>query len=239
MPKNTKNTSGKLHRVQKLMSNYGYCSRRKAEEIIQEGRVKVNNKPITIGDKATETDKIYVDGKLVNKERKVYFMFHKPVGCVTALKDDKYRTIMDFIRIKTRVFPIGRLDFNTSGLLLLTNDGDFANKIMHPRYEIKKTYLAGLFNPINDVKIKQIEEGVELNDGKTSPAKVKRLDEKHIEIMIHEGKNRIVRRILKKLDLNARFLKRIRIGKLNLGDLEEGDYQVLTQKEKKLVFESP
>ncbi|MBT4541218.1 rRNA pseudouridine synthase [Candidatus Woesearchaeota archaeon] len=225
------------HRVQKLLSNYGHCSRRNAEVLIEEGRVKVNGKVISIGDKASEKDRIHVDGKLVNKEKKVYLMFNKPVGCVTALKDDKYKTVVDFVKIKERVFPIGRLDYNTSGLLLLTNDGDFANNIMHPRYEIKKTYLAGLFNPINDEQIEEIEDGVELYDGITSPAKVRKIDPKHIEITIHEGKNRIVRRILKKLDLNARFLKRIRVGKLNLGDLREGKHRILTEKDKKLIFQ--
>ena len=124
-----------MHRVQKLLSNYGYCSRRKAEEIIKQGRVRVNDKLITIGDKASEEDKIYVDDKLVEKEKKVYLMFNKPVKCVTALNDNKFKTVMDYIKIKERVFPIGRLDYLTSGLLLLTNDGDFANKIMHPRYK--------------------------------------------------------------------------------------------------------
>ena len=126
-----------LHRVQKLMSNYGYCSRRKAEEIIQDGRVKVNGKPITIGDKATEEDEIMVDNKPIKKERKVYYMLNKPTKCVTALTDDKYETVMEHIKVKERVFPVGRLDYFTSGLLLFTNDGDFANKITHPSNEIK------------------------------------------------------------------------------------------------------
>ena len=126
------------HRIQKLMSNFGYCSRRRAEEIIQENRVKVNGKLITIGDKCKETDRISVDGIPIKKEIKVYLIFNKPPKCVTALKDEKYKTVMDYIKVKERVFPVGRLDFNTSGLLLLTNDGDFANKIMHPSNEIKK-----------------------------------------------------------------------------------------------------
>jgi 23S rRNA pseudouridine2605 synthase len=235
------------HRVQKLLSNYGYCSRRKAEVLIEEGRVKVNGKTISIGDKASKRDNISVDGKHVNKEQKVYIIFNKPIGCVTALKDDKYKTVIDIIKTKgsgmknkeinERIFPIGRLDYNTSGLLLLTNDGDFANSIMHPRYEIKKTYLAGLYNPINDKQVEEIEDGVELDDGITSPSKVRKIDEKHIEITIHEGKNRIVRRILKKLDLNARFLKRIRIGKLLLSDLKEGRFRMMNEKDKKLIFE--
>lgn len=225
-----------MHRVQKLLSNYGYCSRRKAEELIQEGRVKVNGKVISIGDKASEKDKLYVDNKRVEKQKKVYLMFNKPIGCVTALRDDKFKTVMDYIKIKERVFPIGRLDYKTEGLLLFTNDGDFANKIMHPRYEIKKTYLVGLGDEINQKQIDQMEKGMMLEDGKTSPAKVRKLDYRHVEITIHEGKNRVVRRMLKKLELRVRFLKRIRIGKLNLGDLEDCRYRDLTKKDIEEIF---
>jgi 23S rRNA pseudouridine2605 synthase len=224
------------HRVQKLLSNYGYCSRRKAEELIEDGRVKVNGKLITIGDKAKETDKIYVDDKLVTKDKKVYLMFHKPVGCVTALSDDKYKTITDFIKLKQRVFPIGRLDYNTSGLLLLTNDGDFANKIMHPRYEITKTYLAGVDKSFSDSDIAQIEKGIVLEDGKTSPAQVKKINSNTVEITIHEGKNRIVRRMLKELGYRVRFLHRVRIGQLNLADLEKGRHKPLSDAMKKKIF---
>jgi 23S rRNA pseudouridine2605 synthase len=225
------------HRVQKLLSNYGYCSRRKAEVLIEEGRVKVNNKLITIGDKATFTDKISVDDKPVFADKKIYLMFHKPIGCVTALTDDKYNTIKDFIKIKERVFPIGRLDFNTSGLLLLTNDGDFANKVMHPRYEIEKTYLAGVDDDINDKDIKEIEEGVILEDGKTAPAKVKKINSNTMEITIHEGKNRIIRRMLKELGFRVRFLHRVRIGQLTLANLEKGMYKPITPATMKKIFE--
>jgi 23S rRNA pseudouridine2605 synthase len=227
-----------MHRVQKLLSNYGYCSRRKAEELIQEGRVKVNGKVISIGDKASENDKIYVDNQTVRKQKKVYLMFNKPKSCVTALKDSMFDTVMDYINIEERVFPIGRLDYNTSGLLLFTNDGDFANKVMHPRYEIKKTYLAGLRNKIDEKQIDAIEKGVMLEDGKTSPAKVKKRNPNLIEIRIHEGKNRIVRRILKKLGLQIKFLRRIKIGKLDLGDLKEKSYRFLTEKDIKKIFSS-
>lgn len=214
-----------MHRVQKLLSNYGYCSRRKAEELIQDGRVMVNGKTITIGDKASEKDEISVDNKIINKEKKVYLVFNKPFGCVCALRDKKYKTVMSYIKIKERVFPVGRLDYNTEGLLLLTNDGDFANKIMHPRYEIKKTYLAELDKEINDKDISKIEEGVVLEDGKTSKSKVKRLHDKKVEITIHEGKNRIVRRIFKTLGYDVKKLKRIKIGNLKLGDLKPGEYK--------------
>ncbi len=221
-----------MHRVQKLLSNYGYCSRRKAEELIKQGRVKVNSELITIGDKASEDDKIYVNNKLINKERKIYLIFNKPTGCVTALKDPHYKTIMHYIKVRERVFSIGRLDFNTSGLLILTNDGDFANKIMHPRYEIKKTYLVEVNRPITEDSIRNIEKGVFLEDGKTSPAKVKKISQTIIEITIHEGKNKIIRRMMKKLRYNVKSLERIKIGNLGLKGLKPGKYRMLNNKEK-------
>ena len=214
-----------MHRVQKLLSNYGYCSRRDAEELIKEGRVKVNGKTITIGDKASETDRIYVDNKPVSREKNVYLIFNKPFGCVCALKDRKYFTIMEYIHVRERVFPVGRLDYNTEGLLILTNDGDFANKIMHPRYEIKKTYLVEIDTDIKDKDILKIERGVMLEDGKTSKSKVVKLSQTSIEITIHEGKNRIVRRIFKALGYNVKKLKRIKIGELELGNLKPGEYR--------------
>jgi len=217
------------------LSNYGYCSRRKAEEIIKQGRVRVNDKLITIGDKASEEDKIYVDDKLVEKEKKVYLMFNKPVKCVTALNDNKFKTVMDYIKIKERVFPIGRLDYLTSGLLLLTNDGDFANKIMHPRYEIKKTYRVEVDKKISGDSIKKIVEGIELEDGKTSPAKVKRIKDNIIEITIHEGKNRIIRRMIKALGYRMKSLERIKIGELGLSGLKPGKFEFFNGNDKKIL----
>ncbi len=224
-----------MHRVQKLLSNYGYCSRRKAEVLIEEGRVKVNNKLVTLGDKAKETDKIYVDDKLVNKQKTIYLMFNKPIRCVTALTDPKFKTIMDYIDIKERIFPIGRLDYFTEGLLLLTNDGDFANKIAHPSNEITKTYLAGVKH-ITDEQVSQIEKGVILEDGKTAPADVRKIKSNLVEITIHEGKNRIIRRILKKLEIQVSFLKRVRIGNLKLGNLEEGKYVHMNNRDINDIF---
>lgn len=227
------------YRVQKLLSSYGVCSRRKAEELIMAGRVRVNDKVISIGTKASEEDRILVDNKPVAKERKVYLMFHKPVGCITAVSDEKLKTVMDYIHVKERVFPVGRLDFNTSGLLLLTNDGDFANRVMHPRYEITKTYQVGIDRAIGRKEISMIEQGVNLEDGKTSPAKVKVINPKLVEVTIHEGKKRVVRRIFKKLGFRLRFLTRIRIGRLGLEGMKPGEYRFVTiEKLKDALYEN-
>ena len=219
------------------MNNFGYCSRRRAEEFIKQGRVSVNGRVVSLGDKASEDDRIYVDGRIISKPKRIYLMFNKPVGCVTALKDRKFRTVMDYIHIKQRVFPIGRLDYNTSGLLLFTNNGDFANDIMHPRYEISKTYLVEINKPIKNKDIALIESGVELEDGKTAPAKIKKRGPKLIEMTIHEGKNRIIRRIFEKIGFKTLSLKRIRIGNLALGNLAPGRHIHLTQEHRKKIFE--
>ncbi|MBR9690945.1 rRNA pseudouridine synthase [Candidatus Woesearchaeota archaeon] len=211
-----------MERVQKLMSNYGYCSRRKAEELISKGKVKVNNKVISLGDKAGIKDKIIVDGKLVKPQRKVYLKFNKPIGCVTAVSDKRFKTVMDYVKVKERVFPVGRLDFNTTGLLILTNDGDFANKLTHPRYEIKKTYHIELDKDVGDKLIKRIEKGVMLSDGKTSRSKIKRIDSNFVSITIHEGKNRVVRRIFERFGFRVKSLHRVKIGNISLGDLRLG-----------------
>jgi len=225
-----------MDRVQKIICNAGYCSRRKAEELIQAGRVKVNGKTITIGDQASETDEIRIDNKPIVKERRVYLMFNKPGGCVTALTDPQLRTVADYIRIPERVFPVGRLDYDTTGLLLLTNDGDLANLVMHPRNEVKKTYLVKLDVPIKDEQIKLLERGIVLKDGKTSPAKVKRLSPIAFEITIHEGKNQIIKRMVRKLGFFVRELKRISIGQLELGGIKLGEYKEVSRKELEKIF---
>ena len=219
-----------MQRVQKIMSANGYCSRRKAEDFIKNGKVKVNGKVIHLGDQALETDEIKINDVVLKKIPKLYVKFHKPRGCVTAVYDRYEDTVMDYIKIKERVFPVGRLDKDTTGLLLLTNDGDFANEITHPSNEIKKTYLVGLFTDIDETKLKKLEQGVMLEDGKTAPAKVKILHEKLVEVEIHEGKNRIIRRMFRAIGYEVNFLKRVKIGKLNLGELPEGRYAFLNIK---------
>jgi len=225
-----------MPRVQKLLNNYGFCSRRRAEELIRKQRVTVNGRVITIGDMASENDMICVDGKLVKEQKRIYLMFNKPEGCITALNDKKFRTVMDYISLRERVYPVGRLDYNTSGLLLLTNDGDFANSITHPRYKISKTYLAGLNRPITVREIESIKEGVELEDGKTSPAKICKLKPDLLRITICEGRNRIIRRIFDRLGFKLRFLKRLKIGNLDLGKLKPGEYRTLQKKQREEIF---
>ncbi|MBW3015475.1 rRNA pseudouridine synthase [Candidatus Woesearchaeota archaeon] len=232
------NNNKTLHRVQKLLSNYGYCSRRKAEELIEKGHVKVNGKIISLGDKATESDMITVDNKPIKPQKNIYLMLHKPVGCVTALSDRFQKTVMEYIKLRERIFPVGRLDFNTSGLLLFTNDGDFANNIMHPRYEINKTYYVKLNKPLAKEDLPKIESGVKLEDAKTSPAKINILSSKELEITIHEGRNRIVRRIFKKLGYSVTELKRTSIGHLNLGNLKPGESRHLSERDIRKIFQN-
>lgn len=226
-----------MPRVHKIISERGYCSRRKAEELIKEGRVKVNGKVVSIGNKAAENDKIEVDGKVLKQQKKVYLMLNKPIKFITALKDARRDTVMDLIRVKEGIFPVGRLDYYTSGLLLLTNDGEFSNKVSHPRYNVKKTYLAELNKPITNEHIKRIEKGIRLEDGLTSPAKVRKLELNHAQITLHEGKNRIVRRIFDSLGYKVRALKRTKIGNLELGTLKPGKYRMLNPKDIEKIFQ--
>ncbi len=233
---NSHNSQPKKERVQKLLSNWGYCSRRKAEELIKQGRVTVNGLPITIGDSAGPNDKINVDANPVKPDKPAYYVFHKPIGCVTAMSDKTYRTVMDYIDVPERVFPVGRLDYNTSGLLILTNDGDYANKIIHPKYETQKAYFVEIEGTITKEQIKQLREGIKLKDGKTAPARVKRYSAHRMEITIHEGKNRIVRRMFEALGHKVKKLERVRIGRLRLAKLKPGEYKKMSLEDQKLPF---
>lgn len=227
-----------LERVQKIISNSGYCSRRKAEVLIEQGKVKVNNKTISLGDKADkDKDFIEVEGKRLRKEDKRYIIFNKPKGYSTTLKDPKEKKLItEFIKTKERVYPVGRLDKYSKGLLLLTNDGDFANKIMHPRYEIKKTYLVETRKPLSDDDLKKLRNGIIIEGKKTSKADVKKLEDNFFEITIHEGRNRIIRKMIFALNNSVMELERVKIGKLELGNLNEGKFRELKEKEKKLIF---
>src|SRR3989344_5146263 len=156
------------HRMQKLISNRGYCSRRKAEDLIRLGRVSVNGKIAEIGQSAPEDAVIIVEGKKLVPPKKLTIMFHKPTDCITAMSDKFKKTVMEYIDVQDRVFPIGRLDQNTSGLLLLTNDGDFANTVMHPRYQVIKTYEARCDTIIEQRIVQQLQHGMILDERKVT-----------------------------------------------------------------------
>ncbi len=227
-------------RLQKILSEMGITSRRKAEDLIFEGRVTVNGRIATIGTKADPVkDHIKVDGKLLIKpEPKVYIMFNKPKNVVTSLHDPEGRpTVKDFLKgVKYRVFPVGRLDYDSEGLLLLTNDGDFAHAVLHPSKKISKTYLVKVKGILEEDKIEKLKTGVKLVERMTAPVKVKRIRETEnnswLEIKIYEGKKRQIRRMLEKTGHDVLKLKRIRIDGLELGKLEPGTFRYLTPEER-------
>jgi 23S rRNA pseudouridine2605 synthase len=227
-------------RVQKIIAAAGITSRRQAEQLILEGRVRVNGQVVTeMGVKADpDHDHIKVDGKLINpKQPLTYVMLNKPLGHMTTMSDPEGRPMVsDLLKgLRARVYPVGRLDYNTEGLLLLTNDGDFAHLVMHPSHELPKTYLVKVKGVLGDREVEQLEKGVFLQDGKTAPAQVRRLRKEEanswIEITIHEGRKRQVRRMIDHTGHSVIKLKRTRIGSLNLGDLPVGTYRHLTPEE--------
>ncbi|MFH0933431.1 MAG: pseudouridine synthase [Nitrospirota bacterium] len=233
-------------RLQKILSEMGIAARRKAEELIFEGRVIVNGKIATIGMKADPSrDYIKVDGKLITglkKEvQKVYIMINKPRGVVTTLFDPEGRpAVKDFLKgVKYRVFPVGRLDYDSEGLLLLTNDGDFAHAVLHPLKKISKTYLVKVKGIIREDKIERLRHGVKLEDRKTLPAKVRRVrqSEKNswIEITLYEGRKRQVRRMLESVGYSVITLRRIGINGLKLRGLKTGELRYLTLDELQLI----
>jgi pseudouridine synthase len=224
------------NRIQKIMSNAGFCSRRQAELLIQEKKVTVNGKIAVLGDKASAEDIIKVEGVAINKQKPIYIMFHKPVGYITSLSDPYHKTIMELIPVKERIFPVGRLDYNTSGLLLLTNDGDFANRIMHPKHEIKKTYIVRIDQPITEKAIFCIKKGVKLEDTTTFPAEISEIEDTLLELTIHEGKKRIIRRMFKALGYSVIELQRIKIGNLSISNLPLAKFKYLKEEEIKKIF---
>lgn len=231
-----------MERLQKVIAQAGIASRRKAEQLILDGVVKVNGKVVTeLGTKVSPTDKVEVNGIPVEREEPVYYLFYKPRGVISSVKDDKGRKVVtDFLHeTDKRVYPVGRLDYDTSGILLLTNDGDFAHLMMHPKSEIEKVYIAKVKGIPARENLKKLAKGIELEDGLTAPAKVKVLsiDKKKktaiIEITIHEGRNRQVRRMFEKIGHPVMKLKREKYGFLTLDGLNAGEMRELTPHEVK------
>ena len=226
-------------RLQKILSEMGIASRRAAEDIIMEGRVTVNGRIATIGMKADPArDHIKVDRKLIIRpEPKVYIAFHKPKNVVTSLHDPEGRpTVKDFLKgIKYRIYPVGRLDYDSEGLLLLTNDGDFAQAVMHPSKKVSKTYQVKVKGRPEDKEVARLRTGVKLEDGMTAPARVKMMKTTEtnswIEMTIYEGKNRQIKRMLEKVGHPVLKLKRTRINGIDLGRIDPGGYRYLTMEE--------
>ncbi|MBE6118062.1 MAG: rRNA pseudouridine synthase [Erysipelotrichaceae bacterium] len=226
-------------RLQKVIAAAGIASRRKAEELILAGRVKVNGETVrTLGTKVSSRDTVEVDGKLLQKEEKVFWLMNKPLHTVCTRKDDRSRqTVLDLMDVKERVYPVGRLDYDTTGVLLLTNDGDFANRMMHPRNHLPKTYEAAIEGLIQDEQAEQLSRGIELEDGMTLPAEVKiilRNPDKNksvLQITIFEGRNREVRRMMEHFGFRITRLERVRYGNLDAGKLRRGEYRRLKKHE--------
>lgn len=232
-------------RIQKILAQMGVASRRKAEEMIIEGRVTLNGKVAVLGMKADPArDHIKVDGRLLTRpEQKIYLVFNKPAGVVTSLYDPEGRpTLKDFLKgIKYRVFPVGRLDYDSEGLILITNDGEFAHSILHPSKKVFKTYIAKVKGIIDEDSIEKLRRGVRLEDGLTAPAKAKRIRQTEnnswVQITIYEGRRRQVRRMLERVGYPVIKLRRTAIGGLKLGDLKPGEIRRLTYEEVKKLTE--
>ena len=235
-------------RLQKYLAECGVASRRKCEEYILQGKVKVNNKIITeLGTKINPgKDKVTFEGKEVKKEnQKVYILLNKPIGYVTTAEEQFGRDkVLDLVKVKERIVPVGRLDMYTSGALILTNDGEFVYKVTHPKHEITKTYTVTIHGIITKQEVEQLSNGVKIDDYITKPAKVKILktdEEKNIsriEITIHEGKNRQVRKMCEAISKKVIALHRSKIGNIGVKDLKLGQWRYLKENEvKQLIVE--
>lgn len=233
-----------MERLQKIIAQSGIASRRKAEELIKEGKVKVNGKVITeLGTKVNTSDTIEVNNKILEKETKEYYLLNKPRGVITSTSDEKGRkTVIELINTSARIYPVGRLDYDTTGALLLTNDGEFANILMHPTSEVDKVYLAKLEGIIKGEQINQLKDGVMLDDVlvKASRVKLKKVNQESntcmVEITIHEGKNHQVKRMFEAVGYHVEKLTRERIGIFQIKDLKSGEYRKLSPKEVQIVY---
>lgn len=226
-------------RIQKLLSQAGIASRREAERLIKEGRVSVNGKRVTeLGTKVDpDKDRVKVDHKLVLLPKKIYIILNKPKRYITSVQDPEGRPVITDLlpELGSKVFPVGRLDYDTEGLILLTNDGDIAQKLQHPRYKIPRTYLAKIKGTPNEKDLYPITKGIKLDDGLTLPAEVKKIKEGlkncWVEITVREGKNRLVKRMFERIGFPVLKLIRIRFDGLKLYNLPSGHFRFLNHIE--------
>lgn len=234
-----------MERLQKVIASYGYTSRRKAEDLIRKQKVMVNGKIVTeLGTKVAEHDIISIDGIIINKDVKhEYYILNKPRSVISSVNDEAGRiTVVDLINTDARIYPIGRLDYDTTGIILLTNDGDFANILMHPSFEIEKTYIAKIDRILTKDDILAIKKGITIDKRKVEVKKfkVKKKDlEKNteiVEITIVEGRNHIIKKLFKEIGVNVLKLSRVAYGFLDIKNLKSGEYRNLTIKEIKKLY---
>lgn len=235
-----------MERLQKVIANSGYCSRRKAEELISKGKVYINGEKVSLlGTKVNKSDAIEVEGKILNiEEDKVTYLLNKPRGVISSVNDDKGRkTVVDLIDTTKRIYPIGRLDYDTTGLILLTNDGELANLLMHPNNQVEKKYVAKLNKYFEISDLKKLEHGIKVDGVKCTPTRVKikkndkEKDYSIVEISIVEGRNHIIKRVFMELNYLVDKLTRIEYAFLNLNGLKSGEYRQLSIKEVKKLYE--
>lgn len=240
-------------RLQKFMAQCGVASRRKCEEYIVNGMVKVNGSVVTeLGVKVDPSKDIVLfnDNKIVLEENKVYIMLNKPEGYITSVKDEKdRRTVIDLVNVEERIYPVGRLDYDSSGLLLLTNDGEIYNKLIHPRVKLKKVYIATCKGKFSPSDLNRFKSGIDIGGYTTAEANIEIISEEKrfnkklskeefvstVEISIHEGKNRQIRKMCSSLNHEVLELKRVAIGNIKLGYLKKGQYRSLTEEELKYI----
>jgi pseudouridine synthase len=219
-------------RLNAWLARAGVASRRKADELIKSGRVTVNGEPGQLNTVVQPTDEVSLDGEALAKQTLSYVLLHKPAGVLTTASDPEgRRTVVDVVDHPNRVVPVGRLDIDTTGVLLLTNDGDLAQHLAHPKYEVDKVYVAEVWGQPTDGTLRKLAEGVKLEDGRTAPAQVRRLEGGRIELTIHEGRNRQVKRMLEAVGHRVKTLHRSRYGPLGLEGLEPGAWRELEPSE--------
>lgn len=234
-----------MERISKVIANSGYISRRGADKLIEEGRVLINGEVATLGQKVDGNDSITIDGKLIEKStgNYEYYILNKPRGVISTSSDEKGRkTIVDLIDTKTRIYPVGRLDYDTTGAILLTNDGELTNKLIHPKNNIDKIYLAKVSGIITGTDIHKLEKGIKIDNYKTSPAKVKlkSFDKKSntsmVLLTIHEGHNHQVKKMFEVIGFDVIKLTRISFAGMDVKNLKSGEYRKLTLKEVQKLY---
>lgn len=219
-------------RLNAFLARSGVASRRGADELIKAGRVTVNSQVGQLNSNVQESDEVTVDGRQISTQQLRYILLNKPAYMITTLKDTEGRpTVIDILNIKERVVPVGRLDTNTTGALLLTNDGELAHKLMHPSLEVDKVYEAEVTGLVTSEKLTALEKGIKLGDSATSPAKARKMSENRIELIIHEGRKHQVKDMLAAVGLPVKKLHRSKYGSLDLNGLKSGQWRELSEAE--------